>query len=197
VHLPNVYQIASFLNLHTQSLPSFSVMVGNGEQLRCSGFYPNVPLLVDTHRFGISFYVLPIQGADIVLGVQWLQTLGPFVSDFTVPSMQFYHDGSLLTITGSNTSILHQASFHQLTCMIHTNSVSTFHSISMIPTNPSLHKPPPNSSQDDQSPTTHHPDIQPILTKYKQVFSTPHGLPHRLPLLTSNLTVTPIFKKTP
>jgi len=44
-------RIASFLNLPTQSLPSFSVMVGNGEQLHCSGFCPNVSLLVDIHLF--------------------------------------------------------------------------------------------------------------------------------------------------
>jgi hypothetical protein len=79
-------------------------MVGNGEHLHCTGLCNDVSVTVNKHTFNLSLYVLPIQGADVVLGVQWLQTLGPFVSDFTIPSMQFYHQDSLLTITGSKPS---------------------------------------------------------------------------------------------
>ncbi|GAU42093.1 hypothetical protein TSUD_134770 [Trifolium subterraneum] len=87
---------------------------GNGDHLHCTGLCKDTPLMVDQHHFTVSFYVLPIQGAYVVLGIQWLQTLGPFVSDFTVPSMQFYHNNKLLTITGSKPNNLTQASAHQL-----------------------------------------------------------------------------------
>jgi hypothetical protein len=97
-------RIASFLNLPIQPLSAFTVMVGNGEHLHCTGLCNDVSVTVNKHTFNLSLYVLPIQGADVVLGVQWLQTLGPFVSDFTIPSMQFYHQDSLLTITGSKPS---------------------------------------------------------------------------------------------
>ncbi|MCH84285.1 retrotransposon-derived protein PEG10-like, partial [Trifolium medium] len=92
-------RITSFLHLPVQPLSSFTVMVGNGEHLHCTGICNDIPIVVNDHTFSISLYVLPIQGADVVLGVQWLQTLGPFVSDFTIPSMQFYPHDSLLTIT--------------------------------------------------------------------------------------------------
>jgi hypothetical protein len=80
-------RIATFLNLPIQPLSSFTVMVGNGEHLHCTGICNDIPVLINDHTFHTSLYVLPIQGADMVLGVQWLQTLGPFVSDFTIPSM--------------------------------------------------------------------------------------------------------------
>jgi len=80
-------------------------MVGNGEQIHNFGFCPGVPLLIQ-HLFHIPFYLLPIEGADVVLGAQWVQTLGPFLSDFTIPSMQFYHNGILITFQGSNTPIM-------------------------------------------------------------------------------------------
>lgn len=82
-------RIASFLHLPIQLLSSFSVMVGNDDYLHCTDLCKDIPLLVAQHIFPICFYVLPIQGVDVVLGVQWLQTLGPFVSDFTIPSMSF------------------------------------------------------------------------------------------------------------
>ncbi|GJZ23309.1 hypothetical protein Tco_0560768 [Tanacetum coccineum] len=51
----------------------FLVLVGNGDSLTCS--------------------------ADVVLGVQWLQTLGQILSDYSIPVMQFQHDGHLVTLT--------------------------------------------------------------------------------------------------
>ena len=33
--------------------------------------------------------ILPLRGCDLVLKVQWLQTLGPIVWDFSTLSMQF------------------------------------------------------------------------------------------------------------
>ncbi|XP_050908813.1 uncharacterized protein LOC127122537 [Lathyrus oleraceus] len=172
-------RVASFLHLSIQPLSSFSVMVGNGDHLHCTGVCKETPLMVDQHLFTVSLYVLPIQGADVVLGVQWLQTLGPFVSDFSVPSMQFYHNDALLTITGSKPNTLTQASAHQLHRMLQTNAIATFHSISMVPNHPT-HISPPQSTDpltDAQLIQTFHPDIQPILNNYLPIFSKPQGLP--------------------
>lgn len=80
-------RIGSFLNLPTHDLPSFSVMVGNGAKLQCASYCSDVPLVANDHTFAVSLCVIPIQGADVVLGDQWLQTLGPFVSDYTVLAM--------------------------------------------------------------------------------------------------------------
>ncbi|KAI5424744.1 hypothetical protein KIW84_030800 [Lathyrus oleraceus] len=133
--------------------------------------------MVDQHLFTVSLYVLPIQGADVVLGVQWLQTLGSFVSDFSVPSMQFYHNDALLTITGSKPNTLTQASSHQLHRMLQTNAIATFHSISMVPTHPTHISPPQSTNPltDAQLIQTFHPDIQSILNNYLPIFSKPQG----------------------
>lgn len=172
-------RIASFLHLPIQPLSSFSVMVGNGEHLHCTGLCKDTPLMVDQHFFTVPLYILPIQGADVVLGVQWLQNLGPFVYDFSVPSMQFYHNNQLLIITGSRPNTLTQASAHQLNRMLQTNAIATFHSVVMVsthtsPTNPN-HSTEPLT--DDQLFLTFHPDIQPILHHHLQIFSKPNTLP--------------------
>lgn len=50
-------------------------MVGNGERLTCDKLCPAVPLRIETHTFVIPCYLLPIEGADVVLGLDWLATL--------------------------------------------------------------------------------------------------------------------------
>lgn len=91
-------RIANFLHLPVQPIDSFSVIMGNGAHLECFGLCPGVPLLILTHTFHTPFYLLYIQGADVVLGVQWLQTIGPFISDYTIPEMQFYYGDSPVTL---------------------------------------------------------------------------------------------------
>lgn len=50
--------------------------------------------------FTLPFYILPIHGADVVLGVQWLQMLGPFIYDYSVPHIQFHQGPKHITIIG-------------------------------------------------------------------------------------------------
>lgn len=89
-------------------------MVGNGAQLHCVGICSNVLVALQNNTLTIPFYLLPIQGADVVLGVQWLQTLGHFVADYTIPSMQFHHQVHLITLQGTINSLPIPATYHQI-----------------------------------------------------------------------------------
>jgi len=151
-------------------------MVGNGDYLHCSGYCDNVPITIPTHTLNIPFYLLPIQGADAVLGVQWLQTLGPFVADYTIPSMQFQHDGHLITLYGSTISLPSPATFHQFTRMISTNSIDTCHTVSMISPDQQLSQTTPVTDETKLLASIQ-PELLTILHKYSKVFSIPHHLP--------------------
>lgn len=105
-------RVATFLNISTTPIEAFKVMVGNRDYLECASFCPDIPLLIQSYTFHLPFYMFPIQGADVVLGIQWLQSVGPFFADFTIPGMQFYHHGSLVTIHGNSSPTLTHASFH-------------------------------------------------------------------------------------
>lgn len=61
--------IAEFLNLPMVALNPFSVVVGNGETIQCSGQCPDVPMQLAGELFHTPFYILPIHGADLVLEV--------------------------------------------------------------------------------------------------------------------------------
>lgn len=112
-------RIATFLGLMVQPIDAFSVMVGNGSFLNCTGHRVDVPISICNYKFHIPFYLLPIHGADVVLGVQRLQSLGEFILDFTVPMMRFSYQGSIVTLTRTHTPTLIPATFHQINCMLH------------------------------------------------------------------------------
>ena len=60
----------------------FEVMVGKGKTLKCEGMCAFFPIQIEKKVFLIIFYILPIQGTNVVLGVRWLQLLGPIVLDY-------------------------------------------------------------------------------------------------------------------
>ena len=76
-------RIAKFLGLPMEDTTSLQVMVGNGSVLECKQSCPATTLLLQQHSFTVTLRVLPISGADVVLGVEWLRTLGPIITDYT------------------------------------------------------------------------------------------------------------------
>ena len=64
--------IISLLKLPINSYRKFEVIVGNGNTLTCEGVCAVVPIKIQNKVFLVDCYILPIQGAEVVLGVQWL-----------------------------------------------------------------------------------------------------------------------------
>ena len=99
-------RVVSLLNLRVSSRKQFDVMVGNGEILKFEGLCSAILVQIQKHVFLVDFYVLPIQGADVVLGVQWLQLLGPIMVDYQLGKQAYSSArGEALVPTGVNESI--------------------------------------------------------------------------------------------
>lgn len=58
------------------------VAVANGEHVISSGVYCNTSIVIDMEPFLIDLFTIPLGRLDVVLGVQWLGTLGPVLWDF-------------------------------------------------------------------------------------------------------------------
>ena len=58
------------------------VVVANGDRVASSGSCPGIPVKINDYGFTFGGYTLPLNGFDIVLGIQWLRTLGPILWDF-------------------------------------------------------------------------------------------------------------------
>ncbi|CAA0810409.1 Unknown protein, partial [Striga hermonthica] len=67
----------------------FGVKVVNGETLRGDILFKSVKLKAQGQRMRVDLYALPLKATDIVLGCQWLETLGPITTDYWKGTMEF------------------------------------------------------------------------------------------------------------
>ncbi|KAD3642211.1 hypothetical protein E3N88_31435 [Mikania micrantha] len=159
-------RVASFLNLQVSPIQPFSVMIGNGEFIHCTGYCPEVMLCLAKHQFSFPLFVLPIEGADIVLGIAWLSSLGKIVADFSVPSISFTRQGDYITLTGEPFSS--PASSSTIHHLLNKNAIASMHTLIFEhePVSPTPIIPPhPN------------PHIQTLLQTFSHIFQTPSTLP--------------------
>jgi hypothetical protein len=69
------------------------VAVANRDRLTSSGSCNNLQISVGDEFFSIACYGLALGFFDMVLGVQWLKSLGPILWDFGRRAMTFVQDG--------------------------------------------------------------------------------------------------------
>lgn len=57
--------------------------------------------------FMVDLHILPLCGANLVLGVQWLKSLDPVLTDYNDLSMKFSHGERTIKLKGDSASHLH------------------------------------------------------------------------------------------
>jgi hypothetical protein len=65
------------------------VVVANGDQVESSGICRGLGITIFYEPFDVDCYAIPLGGFDVVLGVQWLSTLGPSLWDFNNITLSF------------------------------------------------------------------------------------------------------------
>lgn len=159
-------RVAKQLNLPLHQSQSFQVLVGNGEELICDSICHQMALSVGSHIFSVDLFVLPLSGVDIVLGVKWLKTLGPVLTNYEQLTMQFIKDGTKVLLLGEPKASPTESSVHQLKRLVATHSVDTYYHIQLIPSEP------PSPTQ-----PVFNPKLQNLLQQCQHLFSTPPNLP--------------------
>ncbi|VFQ71975.1 unnamed protein product, partial [Cuscuta campestris] len=96
---------AEKLRLALTDIDPFRVYVGNGDSLICRSRCNQVSMRVQNHMFTVDLFVLAVHGHDIVLGVQWLRSLGKITHDYSKMTMEFlWHDQPVL-LCGEETPV--------------------------------------------------------------------------------------------
>ena len=75
-------------------------MVANGGTINCSGKCHNIKLSMREYVLNIPMLSIPMGGVDVVLGVQWLQSLGIIAFNFQELFMKFSVEGKEVEIRG-------------------------------------------------------------------------------------------------
>jgi len=71
--------LAQRLGFTPEPRPGLSVGVANGDRINTAGICKAVRLVVDAEEFMVNLFVIPLGGFCIVLGCDWLRSLGPIL----------------------------------------------------------------------------------------------------------------------
>ncbi|KAL4582831.1 hypothetical protein LXL04_007392 [Taraxacum kok-saghyz] len=173
-------RIVANLKLEHDAIPSFPVMVGSGDYLHCNGFCRDLEIHLKKTPFKLPFFILPVAGADVVLGLAWLSSLGPIKADSSIPEITFQHGPNTITLTGEPISTA--ASSTDIQSLINQKSIASLHALYF---HFQPHQPPNDPPQIPHKDTT----ISKLLHTYGDIFAVPTSLPptrtqdHRIPTL--------------
>jgi len=115
-----------------------------------------VCLQIGDYHLKSHMFAIDMGGCDIVLGVDWLRTLGPILMDFKDLTMQFDPEGHQYKFQGITTGSPKIISSHRMENMLRKGHYSVITQIHGI-----------------QATKTPLQDLQSILFKHQLVFSTP------------------------
>ena len=75
-------------------------MVANGGTINCSGKCHNIKLTMGEYGLNSPMLSITMGGANVVLGVQWLQSLGTVAFNFQELFLNFFSEGKEVELRG-------------------------------------------------------------------------------------------------
>jgi len=128
-------RVAKFLKLPVESATQFRVMVGNGNYMTAEGMVKKLNVQAQGNLFQLPIFLLPISGADLILGASWLKTIGPHIADYDALQLKFLSNGRFTTLQGDPTLVPDQAQLHHIRRMVVTNSIAEIYNLQLLEEN--------------------------------------------------------------
>jgi hypothetical protein len=107
-------RIAQETHCYIHVVNNFQIMIANGGSMKCGGCCENVRLQIGDYHLKSHMFSIDMGGCDIMLGADWLRTLGPIVMDFKELTMQFDQEGHQYKFQGITTGSPEIISSHRM-----------------------------------------------------------------------------------
>jgi hypothetical protein len=85
--------ISQETHCYIHAVNNFQIMIANGGSVKCGGNFENMCLQIGDYHLKSHMFAIDMGGCDIVLGADWIRTLGPILMDFKELTMQFDQEG--------------------------------------------------------------------------------------------------------
>ena len=90
--------------LQIEEFEGFDVVVVDGHTVECLDRVPDLEVKLRNYTVRDTFYVVDLSETDVVLGVQWMITLGKITTNYQTLEMGFRdHDGKKVVLRGMST----------------------------------------------------------------------------------------------
>ncbi|GJR56618.1 putative mitochondrial protein [Tanacetum coccineum] len=174
----------NFLDIHTAKklgcklakTTPMQVSVANGQRMMSTSVCHDLKWSLQNEVFTSDVMLLPLGGCEMVLGIQWLATLGDMQCNFKKLIMKFNHKGRQLVLRGINTTHVHwmqgsegmlkQAELSSMALCVYPVQLCQMESVESVSA-----------------------EVEQVLTQFDEVFEVPKDLPpqrshdHQIPLM--------------
>lgn len=156
--------------------------MGNGHNLPCLGVICDLSITIQGHTFSTDFFFINLHGSDLVLGVIWLATFGPIMTDYAQCLFQFDFQGKCVSWSGDPPPTPQQVQPSTLRPFNQTDSISCLLRLKLLS---------PMTAPELDHPLT----LTQLLDSYLDVFVSPTALPpscpqdHCIPLIPGSTPV--------
>jgi hypothetical protein len=153
--------------LRTEEFEGFHVAVANGYTMSCLDMIPDLEVKLGNYTLTDTFYVVDLSDTDVVLGVQWLYSLGEIGFNYQTLTMSFRDaSGSRVVLRGMSTGAPRAVSTKRMERIFHHGDVA-YAAECWITT-----------QKDSEGREQYHPQIRELLGQYEPVFGLiPPGRP--------------------
>ncbi|KZV57865.1 hypothetical protein F511_03434 [Dorcoceras hygrometricum] len=86
-------QMVERLGMKIDETVRFGVCLGDGTKVRCQGICHGLEIQLGTYTVAISGHLFELGGVDVILGVDWLRTVGEVLLDWNRMRMRFTEGG--------------------------------------------------------------------------------------------------------
>ncbi|XP_075659330.1 uncharacterized protein LOC142629260 [Castanea sativa] len=107
-------KLTHLLGLAVMPITEFDVKVANEESLVYKERYEQVSITIQGFKISTTLYSLPLNGPDLVLGIQWLELLGPIECDWKKMTMKFLWEGVSYVIKSSSVNPVQEVAMQRL-----------------------------------------------------------------------------------
>ncbi|XP_077232632.1 uncharacterized protein LOC143869985 [Tasmannia lanceolata] len=167
-------RVAKRLSCPVEHSDKFEGKVADGRTLTSTGKCSNMKISVQDQELVTDLFLLPQDGCDLVLGAQWLRTLGDITWNFSKLIMQFSLNGKRVIIKGKGGGSVTTISNHRMEKLVQKE-----HEVFLV----QLRR------LESFETATEAEEMEVLLLEFAELFEEPKGLPpkrshdHRIPVL--------------
>ncbi|KAI5408098.1 hypothetical protein KIW84_054076 [Lathyrus oleraceus] len=81
-----------------EQTPQMKVKLGNGVQIEAQGRCKELEMYIGSYKLRSNLQLFELGGIDVVLGVEWLKTLGDTIINWKQHTMSFWEQGKWITL---------------------------------------------------------------------------------------------------
>ena len=75
--------------LPTKQFEGFTIVVASGGRMECTKWIPKLNITLGNYNLADDFFVVDVPDTNVVLGVQWLYSIGKYFTDYKTMEMEF------------------------------------------------------------------------------------------------------------